>query len=138
MPHHRAPRHLFSRLAPLAALLPTAAHASGMLDRLKNLATSAGYIVPPGADTPGAGLRWAARIIGLFVGTLLALVGVVFIILIIAAGQRWMLARGNEQEVEKAKASIQSAIIGLLVVSLSYVIVTLVSTIITGAGLIKG
>lgn len=130
-------RALLSSLT-LAAFLPLTAHAATMFDRLKGLAGYAGYIVPPDTNTPGAGLRWAARIIGLFVGTLLTFIGVVFMVLMIGAGLKWMTARGNEQEVEKAKATIKNASVGLLVVALAYAIVTLISSVIVRTGLIKG
>ncbi|MBU0722587.1 hypothetical protein KKA93_04000 [Patescibacteria group bacterium] len=47
---------------------------------------------------------------------------VVFLGLMIYAGFLWMLARGNEQEVEKAKNIIIYAVIGLVVVLAAYAI----------------
>ena len=48
--------------------------------------------------------------------------GVVFLGLMIYSGYLWMLARGNEQEVEKAKNIIIYAVIGLVVVLSAYAI----------------
>lgn len=52
----------------------------------------------------------------------LSFIGVLFLLLAIYGGYIWMLARGNEQEVEKAKQIIQNAIIGLVVVLAAYAI----------------
>ena len=41
-----------------------------------------------------------------------------------------MIARGNEQQVEKAKSIIINAIIGLVIVMAAYAITALVSTLI--------
>ena len=89
-------------------------------------------------NEPGAGLRQAARIIGLIIGSLLAFLGIVFMLLMISSGIRWMTARGNESEIEKAKETIKSAAIGLLVVVLSYAFVTLISRMVVDTGLLRG
>jgi len=52
----------------------------------------------------------------------LSLLGIIFIILIITAGYNWMSARGEEQKVEKAKETIQRAIIGLVIIVVAYAI----------------
>ncbi len=70
--------------------------------------------------------------IGRFVGAILAFVGVAFLILMIYGGFTWMTARGNEQEVEKAKDLITQAIIGLVIVLSAYAITAYVSDIIFG------
>ena len=60
--------------------------------------------------------------IGKVVGALLSFIGVVFLILMIYGGFMWMLARGNEQEVAKAKDLIFAAVIGLIIVLSAYAI----------------
>jgi len=62
------------------------------------------------------------EIIGGIVGAGLAFLGVLFLLLMVYGGFIWMLARGNEQEVEKAKNLIQAAIIGLMIVLSAYAI----------------
>lgn len=52
----------------------------------------------------------------------LALLGVIFIILILIAGYNWMTAAGDEEKVRKAKDTIQRAIIGLLIIVSAYAI----------------
>lgn len=58
--------------------------------------------------------------IGKIVGAGLAFIGVIFLILMIYGGFTWMFARGNEQEVAKAKDLIYSAVIGLIIVLAAY------------------
>jgi len=52
--------------------------------------------------------------------------GVVFLGLMMYGGFIWMIARGNEQEVAKAKNIIIYAVIGLVVVLAAYAIVKLI------------
>lgn len=80
------------------------------------------------AGPTGAGLQTDTAqtdisvIIGKIVGAGLAFIGVVFMILIIYGGILWMTARGNEQQVEKAKELIYAAVIGLVIVLSAYAI----------------
>ena len=48
--------------------------------------------------------------------------GVIFLILAIYGGYNWMMARGNEEMVERAKKTITNAIIGLIVILAAYAI----------------
>jgi lysylphosphatidylglycerol synthetase-like protein (DUF2156 family) len=57
---------------------------------------------------------------GQLIGTLLAFIGVLFLILMIYAGLMWMTAGGNEQTVDKSKTLIINAIIGLVIVLAAY------------------
>ncbi len=52
----------------------------------------------------------------------LTFVGVLFLILAIVSGFRWMTARGNEAEVEKAKKMLIQSIIGVLIILAAYAI----------------
>lgn len=57
---------------------------------------------------------------------LLATIGTVMIIMFLYAGYLWFSARGNDDQVSKAKTTLRNAIIGLLVISFSYALVTFV------------
>ncbi len=73
----------------------------------------------------GAGFNSTATfesIIGLVITTVLSLMGVIFLILAIYGGYNWMMARGNEEMVERAKKTITNAIIGLIVILAAYAI----------------
>lgn len=60
--------------------------------------------------------------VGNVISIVLGFVGVIFLGLIIYGGLIWMIARGNEQEVEKAKKVIEAAVIGLAIVLAAYAI----------------
>ncbi|MFA7365039.1 MAG: hypothetical protein WCZ12_01605 [Patescibacteria group bacterium] len=64
--------------------------------------------------------------IGIVIGAILSFIGVIFMVLIVYAGFSWMTARGNDQQVEKAKNLIFRAIIGLIIVLAAYAITTFV------------
>ena len=86
---------------------------------LKNTGEGAGYA--------GAELQKSLpKQIGKIIGAILAFLGVIFLILMIYGGYIWMMARGNEQEVEKAKSIIKNALIGLVVVLAAYVITSFI------------
>ena len=62
------------------------------------------------------------QIAGNVIKIVLSMLGVIFLVLMIYGGFIWMTARGNEQEVQKAKDIIKNAIIGLVIVVGAYAI----------------
>jgi len=62
------------------------------------------------------------QIIGLIIRSALAFLGVVFLIIIIIAGIRWMWSGGDEETVNKARSSIKNAAIGAVVTLGAYAI----------------
>ncbi len=56
----------------------------------------------------------------------LSLAGLVFLAIMFYAGLRWMTARGNEEFIDRAKSAMFAAIIGFILVTLSYGISTFV------------
>ena len=63
-----------------------------------------------------------AEIIKIFL-TFLALI---FLILIISAGYKWMTSQGNEDKIKEAKSQLTNAIIGIIIVLSAYAITTFV------------
>jgi len=57
-----------------------------------------------------------------FIRMLLGFTALVFLILIIYAGVRWMMSGGNTETIDKAKKIISAAIIGLVIIVFSYAI----------------
>ena len=105
-------------------------------------------IAGEGADSALAGLDYATNkgfgngdshglttdvptAIGKVVGAGLAFIGTLFLILIIYGGFTWMFARGNEQEVAKAKDLITQAVIGLVIVLAAYAITSYIGSSLT-------
>jgi len=89
---------------------------------------------PTGLDTTAKsagldksiGAKPIPDIIGTIIGAILAFVGVLFLILMIYGGIVWMLARGNEQEITKAKNTINAAIFGIVIVIASYALTSFI------------
>jgi len=61
-----------------------------------------------------------SSIAGTAVNVFLSILGIYFIILVIYGGYNYMSARGDEEKVTKALATIQTAIIGVIIVVSSY------------------
>jgi len=57
---------------------------------------------------------------------LLGFLGIVAIIIMLYGGFTWMTAAGNEEKVGKAKQIISAGIIGLIIIFISYALVTFV------------
>lgn len=87
---------------------------------LSNTAVGAGY---------GGSSVWnsPAYIIARVIKILLGFLGVIFLGLMMYGGYIWMMARGNQAEVDKAKKLIESAIIGLVIVLAAYAITMFVA-----------
>lgn len=60
------------------------------------------------------------EIIANVISVFLSLLGTIFIILTLYGGFTWMTAQGDEAKIEKAKGTLQTAIIGLIIVVGTY------------------
>ena len=72
-------------------------------------------------------------LIGEVIKTVLGFLGIIFVILIIYGGFVWMTAGGEAGKIDKAKAIIISAVIGVVIVLASYVITEFVLNEVTKA-----
>ncbi len=84
-----------------------------------------------GKTADAAGVKDNADIsvlIGSVISTALTLVGLIFLILMVYAGYLWMTARGEEDQIDKARKIIIAAVIGLVIVVSAYAITVLVTT----------
>lgn len=95
---------------------------------LQNTAVGTGHITDSSAKP-----KSAIEVIGQVVQVILSFLGVIFLILMIYGGYLWMLASGNEQQIDKAKNLIKSAIAGLVIVLLAYIITAFVGNAIMGS-----
>ena len=80
---------------------------------------SSAFNVSGVGNDPG---RFLSSRVGILIGAVLSFIGVIFMALIIFGGFQWMIARGNDQQVEKAKNLIIQSIIGLIIVLSAYAI----------------
>lgn len=71
-----------------------------------------------GSGTPEDIRTTVARIINIILGFL----GVIFVVLTIVAGFQYMTAAGNEEKTKKALGLIKNAVIGLVIVLMSWMI----------------
>ncbi len=94
---------------------------SGALNKLENVGTAGGYAE---ADEHTIA-ETAGQIVGVFLGFL----GIIFIILTIYGGFRYMTARGNDEQAKEALKIIRYAIVGLVIVVGSYAIYKVISVI---------
>ncbi len=64
---------------------------------------------------------------------ILGIVGSISLLMFIYGGITWMTAGGNEEKVKKAKSTISSAVLGLVVIFGAYSVLNLVFEILTTA-----
>lgn len=77
-----------------------------------------------GNETPQDIRLIIVRAIRVFLGFL----GIVFIVLMVMAGFKYMTSQGNEDKIEEAIAQIKNATIGLVIIMISWSITSFVST----------
>jgi len=68
-------------------------------------------------------------IVSLAIKGLLGIIAIVFFVLIIVAGFRWMASGGNEETITKSKKIIGSALIGLLIIMFSYALTSYIFSV---------
>ena len=96
-------------------IIPAAALAETPIDKLKDIGSKYGPYQVANEVT-------LFEIISTVISAALALIGVIFLALMLYAGYHWMTARGEEEKVEKAKDTINRAIVGLIIVVGAYAI----------------
>ncbi|NCN99870.1 hypothetical protein GW920_02000 [Candidatus Falkowbacteria bacterium] len=74
------------------------------------------------AGAANFGSTTVGQVVGGIIAIALSLVSIIFIILMVTAGFRWMTAQGNEEIISSSKDSIRGAIIGLIVTMSAYAI----------------
>ncbi len=67
-----------------------------------------------------------AETLGTIIKAALSFVGVIFLILMVYAGYLWMTARGQEDQIDKARKIIIAAIVGLIITLAAYSITSFV------------
>jgi len=74
-----------------------------------------------------------AKVIGKMIAAILSLIGVIFLALMIYGGMLWMTARGNEEQITKAKSVLTSSSIGLAIILVAYAATAFIVSILTSA-----
>ena len=103
--------------------------AANLLDAFKsadNNACSSGSVLDCASGAAsyktGSAALTPEQITSIGITAVLSLLGAIFLILIIYSGIKWMFAGGNEEQVNKARNTINRAIIGLIIVFGAYAI----------------
>lgn len=113
----------FINISPAGADTAAEQFSSG----INSTAAGAGY---NSADAENPEGIFVSTVAG-FIKLLLSLVGLIFLVLMIYGGYRWMAARGNDAEVNQAKSIIINASIGLIVVMAAYAFTLFVGNLVT-------
>ena len=74
-----------------------------------------------------AGATTASELILGVINILLAIVGILAVLFVIIGGIRYITAHGNEEQAEGAKKTILHAVIGVVLVILSFAIITIIA-----------
>ena len=112
------------------------ANAEGDSKILENLG-SAGKGMGAASDD-GAPTKDLTAIIGSIIRVILTVLGVVLVVYIVYGGVLWMTAGGDPEQVKKAKAMIEQAIIGVAIILAAYAISEFVVSRLVGATLEAG
>jgi uncharacterized membrane protein YwzB len=60
------------------------------------------------------------QIVAKIVNIVLGLIGIVFIVLAIYSGARWMTSQGNDEAITKAKNTLKNLAIGIIIIAAGY------------------
>ena len=109
---------LASLLLTLAIPLTTAA-AQGLEDSIRDQLIPVEDIYNPANDTTTGSIQIT---IAKFIKTALGFLGVIAIILMLYGGFVWMVSRGNENEIGRAKGIISAAIVGAAIILVAFAV----------------
>jgi hypothetical protein len=113
--------------APVRAAVPGST--SGLL--LNQLQTAG----ETGAGYSAKGRTDPYSFITKIIQAVMSILGVVFLALTVYGGYVWMLARGNEQDIERAKKIITAGVVGLAIILSGYIIsVNVLSALLRASG----
>ncbi len=104
-------------ITPSFLFIPSLVKAQRLIDgtEMKNVSTEFSNVAGFSSATIGG-------VVATIIQAALSLLALIFLVLIIMAGFKWMNAGGNEEEVKKAQTSFKNAIIGLVIVLAAYTI----------------
>ncbi|MDO8560073.1 MAG: hypothetical protein Q7S23_03510 [bacterium] len=128
------PRKLIAHAAISLLVLPSVALAQEyrgigkvINKAMRDTALFAGFVPENGQP------RNFIQILGGYTNGIITLLGLIFLVLIIWAGFKWMTAAGNEDQVTKARGYIKNAAIGLTIILVARMITYLLLEIIQPA-----
>lgn len=93
---------------------------------------SSGGTVTIGPPYGGSGPQSIGELIGNITSWVLGIAGAITVLFIILAGLRYITSHGDTKQAEAAKTTLRNAIVGLVIVVISFFLVRLVVSILTG------
>lgn len=117
-------------LVPLAFLVPLAVSAQDQVSQGLNN-PSLRILFP--MRGPGGAIS-VPMLIAAIIQILLLISGAIAVLFVVIGGFFWMTSAGNEEQAEKGKKTLTNAIIGIVVVILSYVIINVVVNLVSYGG----
>lgn len=86
----------------------------------------AGGFLNQAADRSGVSQTDVPTFVGIGMSVIFSILSVTFLVLAVYGGILWITSRGNEEQVKKARGTIVSAVIGLVVTVAAWAITNLV------------
>lgn len=84
-------------------------------------------LIPPSiTGLPGNAGSTVTRELGTYINIFLGIIGIIAVAFLIIGGFRYITSAGDSEVAESAKNTILNAVIGLVIVILSYIIVTVI------------
>ncbi len=102
----------------LTLMIPAFGFAASWLDKANEGGLNAVGTTAYGES--GAPTKGITAIVASIIKVFLGLLGIIFIVLLIVAGFKYMTAGGNEDQVHEAVGQIRNAVIGLLITICAY------------------
>ncbi len=118
--------NIFRRITTLTSLSALVGGVLSFWPRAFVFAADASSSLNDVGTTAGFAQTDLLTIVGNVIKVILGLLGVIFLILIIYAGFRWMTAGGDEKHIEKARKTLVNATIGIIIVLAAYGIATFI------------
>lgn len=79
-------------------------------------------------NAAGLGDMSIGQLVSSIIKIVLGFLSIIFLVLIVMAGFKWMTAGGNEEQIKKSTATIKAAVIGLVIVLAAYTITYFIFT----------
>lgn len=105
----------FSLAILIGGVFPTQA---ALIDTDNENEQTSSFVQEAGFDTSYT----VGGVISMVIEGFLSLLGIIFIILILIAGYKWMTAGGNEEKIKEAKSQFKHAAVGLAIIIMAYAI----------------
>ena len=97
-------------------LIPFITFGMSPRELLTAVADEGGWKTIPEGEEAGPHI---ALLVGTVIMGFLALLGIIFMVLLIYGGYNWMLARGNEEKIKKASGILRDAVLGMILILLA-------------------